>query len=57
MVVSKFILIRIWLHFEKIKEIWNFTIEDDELTIETFAVHVREALEEIFGISLVSALQ
>jgi len=31
-------------------------VQDDELTIETFAVHVREALEEIFGISLVSTV-
>ena len=35
----------------------NDEIQEDELTIETFAVHVREALEEIFGISLVSASQ
>ena len=35
----------------------NDVQEDDELTVETFAVHVREALEEIFGISLVSASQ
>ena len=35
----------------------NDVQEDDELTIETFAIHVKEALEEIFGISLVSALQ
>ena len=34
----------------------NDVQEDDELTIETFAIHVREALEEIFGISLVSAV-
>lgn len=26
------------------------------LTIEEFSIHVREALEEIFGITLVSAL-